>query len=116
MTITIDLAESVLAGLKRHAERKQVTVEELAGKILESAMEEFPAESLEDLVARIKSMPPNPAMIRPAQGNLAEALKEAPEGIETDPDEWNRNWAAVEREMAAITRADDIAEGRRQPD
>lgn len=118
MTITIDLAESVLAGLKQQADRQHVTVEELAGKILMSAAQEqeaFP-ESLEELVARIKSMPPNPAMIRPAQGNLADALKVVPEGLETDPEEWRQNWAAVEREMAAVTRADDIAEGRRQPD
>lgn len=113
MTITIELAESVLAGLKQEAVRQHVTVEELAGKILETAVEESSAESLEDLVARIKATPPDPAMTRPAKGDLAEALMASQDDPEFDLEEWKRNWAAVEREMAEVTRRDDIAEGRR---
>jgi len=112
MTITIDLKESVLAGLQQQAQQQRVTVEALAARILETAAEETATESLEKLVARIKAMPPDPAMTRPGDGKLAEKLMSAPDDPDFNLEEWNRNWAAVEQEMSAITRADDIAEGR----
>jgi prevent-host-death family protein len=64
------------------------------------------------LVERIKATPPNPAAIRPATGSLAEALQNAPEDPDFDLETWTRQWAAIEAEMKAIDRADDIAEGR----
>jgi prevent-host-death family protein len=64
------------------------------------------------LVERIMATPPNPATIRPATGSLAEALKNAPEDPDFDLETWTRQWDAVEAEMKAIDRADDIAEGR----
>lgn len=64
------------------------------------------------LVERIKATPPNPAAIRPASGSLAEALQNAPEDPDFDLETWTRQWEAVEAEMKAIDRADDIAEGR----
>jgi len=65
------------------------------------------------LVERIKATPPNPAAIRPATGSLAEALQNAPEDPDFDLETWTRQWAAIEAEIKAIDRADDIAEGRR---
>ncbi|MCP4538307.1 MAG: type II toxin-antitoxin system Phd/YefM family antitoxin [Chloroflexi bacterium] len=64
------------------------------------------------LVERIKATPPNPATIRPATGSLAEALQNAPEDPDFDLETWTRQWKAIEAEMKAIDRADDIAEGR----
>ena len=64
------------------------------------------------LVERIKATPPNPATIRPATGSLAEALQNAPENPDFDLETWTRQWDAVEAEMKAIDRANDIAEGR----
>ncbi len=62
------------------------------------------------LVEQIKAEPPNPAAIRPATGSLAEALQNAPEDPDFDLETWTRQWAAVEAEMKAIDRANDIAE------
>jgi hypothetical protein len=64
------------------------------------------------LVERIKATPPNPAAIRPATGSLAEALQNAPEDPNFDLKTWTRQWDAIEAEMKAMDRADDIAEGR----
>ncbi len=64
------------------------------------------------LTERIKATPPNPAAIRPAAGSLAEALQNAPEDPDFDLETWTRQWDAIEAEMKAIDRADDIAEGR----
>lgn len=64
------------------------------------------------LVERIKATPPNPAMIHPATASLADLLQNAPEDPDFDLETWTRQWQAVEAEMKAIDRADDIAEGR----
>jgi len=42
---------------------------------------------------------------------LAEALRNAPEDPDFDLAEWTAQWQAVEAEMKAITRANDVAEG-----
>lgn len=68
--------------------------------------------SLEQLVERIRSTPPDPAMIRHATGSLKEALENSPPpDSDFDIDEWNRQWAEVEREMKEVTRANSAAEG-----
>lgn len=64
------------------------------------------------LVERIKATPPNPAAIRPAAGSLAEALQNAPEDPDFDLESWTQQWQAIEAEIKAVDRADDIAEGR----
>jgi len=64
------------------------------------------------LIEQIKSTPPNPALIRPATESLADLLKEAPEDPDFDLETWTKEWAAIETEMKAIDRANDIAEGR----
>ena len=64
------------------------------------------------LVERIKATPPNPAAIHPATVSLAELLQNAPEDPDFDLETWTRQWDAIEAEMKAIDRADDIAEGR----
>jgi hypothetical protein len=70
--------------------------------------------SLEDLVAEIKRMPPNPANIKPASGLLGEKL--ANPVTDPDPDfdleEWTREWDRLEAEMKAQSLAHEAAELR----
>ncbi len=64
------------------------------------------------LVERIKATPPNPDNIHPATASLADLLQDAPEDPDFDLETWTQQWNAVEAEIKAIDRADDIAEGR----
>ena len=64
------------------------------------------------MVERIKATPPNPAAIHPATDSLADLLRDAPQDPNFDLETWTRQWNAIEAEMQAIDRADDIAEGR----
>jgi cell pole-organizing protein PopZ len=79
---------------------------------LEAGAEADDAPTLEEVVAQIKATPPNPAAIHPATASLADLLLDAPEDPDFDLERWTQQWAAVEAEMKAITRANDIAEGR----
>jgi prevent-host-death family protein len=63
------------------------------------------------LVDRIKATPPNPNNIHPATASLADLLRNAPQDPDFDLETWTRQWDAIEAEMKAIDRADDIAEG-----
>ena len=67
------------------------------------------------LITKIRTRPPNPDMIRPAQGSLADYLaasiaSEDP-NEEFDLAEWTRNWNAIEAEMKEIETAKAITEG-----
>ncbi len=64
------------------------------------------------LVEKIKAEPSNPNNIHPATGSLADLLQDAPEDPDFDLETWTRQWEAIETEMKAIDRANDIAEGR----
>lgn len=111
MTITISLPEDIEARLKRQAEKHCRSMEEVAVDILRDTLQErFP--SLSEIIEGIQSIPPDPDNIRGAQGSLSEALRNAPEAPDFDLESWKGEWATVEAEMEAITRADDIAEGR----
>jgi prevent-host-death family protein len=70
-------------------------------------------ETLEELVERIKATPPNPAMIEPARGSLADSLAHliaTSAGSEFNQEEWEEQWAKVEAEMKEIERLNDLAE------
>jgi plasmid stability protein len=113
MSITITLPHEIGAQLERRASAQRLSVERLALDILSDALEaeeSFPTP--EEVVAKIRATPPNPRGIRPAAGSLAEALRDAPDDPDFDLASWRREWAVVEAEMKAITRANDIAEGR----
>ncbi len=64
----------------------------------------------EEVVAMIKATPPNPQAIRPATGSLAEALKNSAHDPNFDVEQWNKEWAMIETEMKATTRANSLAE------
>lgn len=114
MTITVTLPDELARDLQSRAEEKSISLDALVADLLTIALvnevEAYP--TLEEVVARIKATPPNPASIRPATGSLAEALQNAPDDPNFDLETWTQQWAAVEAEMKAITRANDIAEGQ----
>ena len=113
MTMTITVPENLEVQLQQQAKAQHRSAEDVAVGILRDALEGmtvFP--SIDDVVATIKGARPNPQGIRPARGSLADALRSAPSDPEFDLARWNQDWAAVESEMRAMTRADDVAEGR----
>lgn len=113
MTITITLPERLEQALEQAASRHQLSIEELTIQLLDEAL--TPASyvpSLDEIVARLKGSASNPALLRPAQGSLADALREAPTDPDFDLAAWQREWAEVETEVKAVTRANDLEEGR----
>jgi hypothetical protein len=115
MSITITLPADVEKGLQAKAEAQQVSVDELIVDILTQVVETEPDDffpSLEEVVAEIKATPPNPACVHPPTASLADLLREAPTDPDFDLETWQREWNRIEAEMKAITRANDIAEGR----
>lgn len=74
--------------------------------------EEDAFPSLEEVVREIQANGQLPHNVRPAVGSLAEALANAPQDPDFDLMTWQQEWVVVEREMALMTRMDNIAEGR----
>jgi prevent-host-death family protein len=60
----------------------------------------------------IKATPPKPSNVHPATASLADLLRDALEDPDFDLESWAAQWNAIEAEMKARDRADDIAEGR----
>ncbi len=113
MSITITLPDDVQAQLQRAAESQRRSLEELALDILASAAGAGPAEPTpEEVVARIRATSPNPKSVRAATGSLAAALRDAPHIPDFNLGLWEHEWAVVESQIRATTRANDIAEGR----
>jgi hypothetical protein len=123
MAITITLPDVLAAKLETEAQARNRPAEEIAVELLDQALAAEPNEAehfpltLEEVVAKIRSLPPNPNAYRPPTGSLADYLEkslaaETEDDEEFDLEAWEREWDAVEREMKAITRANDIAEGR----
>ena len=112
MAITITLEDDLVAGLENRAKKQQLSVEQFAISILSEAVEESESVTPQEAVTRIQTTPPNPSQIRPATANLADVLRAAPDDPCFDLENWNRQWSIVEAESKAITRANDIAEGR----
>lgn len=102
--------QAVLLSLERYEQLRRQAGEQAAEPADLTAIRSDPA--LLALTEQIKAEPPDPAACRPATGSLAEALQNAPEDPDFDLDTWTRQWEAVEAEIKAIDRADDIAEGR----
>ena len=112
MAVTITLTDALEKRLKREAEVQHRSVEELALAILSRVLDMEETPSPEAVVAKIQATPPCAANIRPATGSLAEALKNAPVDSDFDLDSWLAAWKAARDEMKAMTRKNDIIEGR----
>jgi hypothetical protein len=126
MTTTIILPDDLAQQLQQQAMIRRRSAEALAIEYIAAALTEKATTQVQvdlppldadtellALVARIKSMPPNPQSIIPAKGNLADVLR-AMEAMEYESDLEAESAAlrAAEEELRAINRADDIAEGR----
>lgn len=112
MATTITVPDILAIQLEQQARAQQRSVEDLVLDILRDALAETVLPSVDAVVAKIKATGYNPRNIRPAQGSLAEVLRRTPTTEMFDLEQWQQEWAAVEAEMRAVTRADDLAEGR----
>ncbi len=114
MSVTITLTDPLAEQLRIRAGRQHLRLEDFALDILKNAltpaMQDVPTP--EDVVAKIQATPPNPKNIHSATGSLLEALRNAPDYPDFDLKSWEKKWSDAEREMKAMTRANDIAEGR----
>ncbi|HUY35217.1 MAG TPA: hypothetical protein VMV69_20900 [Pirellulales bacterium] len=115
MSVIITLSDPLAAQLQSKAAAEDLSVEDLAIRILHDAAEatEEVFATPEEVVARIRATPPNLANIRPATGSLGDVLENAPDDPGFDLDTWSRDWMAVDAEMKTVTRANSAAEGRR---
>ena len=111
MSVTITLPRNLETELRIAAEARRSSIEELALALLGQAVKAVFAPSPEDVVGEIRAA--GPATVPSAGGSLAEALRSAPEDPDFELGAWRRGWSAVEAEMAALTRANDLAEGRK---
>jgi hypothetical protein len=133
--ITITLPPSIEESLREAAQKQRTSPERLAAQIVEDAFAPDPlttaqsassvdglsffAEALshdefptpEEVVARIKALPKDPRNIRPATASLKELLENAPDDPDFNLAEWEKEWALIEQEMKATTRANSKAEG-----
>ena len=111
MSLIIEFSPPEEARLQAAAEREGVPIADI---IRRAVFHYLPAAEDAETVASIPVAPPDLRNLRPAHGSLANALRAAaPENLDFDLAQWNHEWAAVEAEMKAVTRANDVAEGRR---
>jgi len=108
----IKLPEAVERSLRAKAERQRLAPEDLAAHILLDALTDEVFETPEQVIERIKRLPPDPSNIRPATASLKELLENSPIDPDFDVAEWQRQWDLIEQEMKAVSRANREAEGR----
>lgn len=112
MALLIDLSETLEHKVKAEAKKRQRTPEQVVVDILAQVLQEEDSPTVAEVVARIKATPPNPTMITPPQGSLAEALRNGPTDPDFDLQSWQQEWATAEAELKRINLLNDIAEGR----
>lgn len=113
MSLTITLPDEIATKLQAHAEIQQKSVDDIVVNILGSALDDAASSgALEAVVLRIQSHPSDPSHIHPATQDLGELLKDVEREEPLDVAAWQSDWSKVEEEMKAITRANDIVEGR----
>jgi len=130
MLLTLDLPEHLVEHLESSAAALDVSVNTLTSRLLMTALdaqantprtpapavEPHPTDELRALVAEIAALPQDSALIEPATKRLDDAflqeLLAASDEDSISPEEWNRLWTQVEREMDEIDLLDEIAEGR----
>lgn len=111
MTILVSLPTSIEDSLRRAARMQSISPEHLAAQILEDAFTDEGFETPEQVIERIKRLPPDPSNIRLATVSLKELLENSPVDPDFDVAEWQRQWNLIEQEMKAVSRANREAEG-----
>jgi len=125
MPTTIALPNSLATRLQIEADRKQLSLDKLVIDILSSVFErkrdvreptrlsahaegssqarssdDYP--TLEEVVAKIKAMPPTRADVYPTTRSLADLLRDSPQDPSFDLEEWTREWDKVEIETKRL--------------
>jgi len=119
MIVTLELNQQVVKQFQAKAEAQDQSLEQLLVDILNEVAAsarpgtEHSVMTPAAVMAQVRTLPPNPNAIIPAQGSLLEALKSGPEDPDFDLDVWNQQWTQVEAEMKEVTRQNDRQEGRR---
>ncbi len=111
MSVTITLPQTLEAALQTVAEARKLSVEEFVLDIRGHAAKTLRTPSPEAIVAEIRAAPTSTVIA--ATGSLSAALESASEDSEFQLETWQRQWSAVDSEMKALARANDLAEGRR---
>lgn len=111
MQMTIDLPDDLEGSLQRVAQAQHRSAQDVALDILRAGLLDDGAD-LDALVADIRAAAPNPTALRPARGSLLAALADSPADDDLDLAAWRDAWASAETEIAALSQADDRAEGR----
>ncbi len=113
MTLLIHLSQELETRLKREASARALSPEDYALALLDDALLEETTPTPEEVVAKIKTIPPEPQYVHPATASVADVLRDMPpEPTDFDLEQWRREWETVEAEMKRIAREDDLAEGR----
>lgn len=109
MTLTISLPAEVQVKLKKRADAFKWSEEQMASHLLDTVLNAS-LPSLDEIIERVRNLPPSLENRSTSSISLAEALRNAPEDPDFDLAEWTAQWQAVEAEMRAIERADAIAD------
>lgn len=109
MGVTIQLSPLLAKQLQAQADRVHLPLQEyVIGLLLNLVTVEtqknraFDSDyyDLDNVVARIQALPPNPSAIHPPTASLAEALQSLPDDPDFDLAEWERQWALAEMEIS----------------
>ncbi len=111
MHMTIELPDDLIGSFQRVAQAQHRSAQDVALDILRAGLlDDVP--DMDAIVADIRAAAPNPTALRPARGSLRAALADMPADDALDLVAWQDAWASAEAEIAALSRADDHAEGR----
>ena len=112
MPVTLIVPDDLEPRLRSMADAQRRPAEEVAIALLRAALLDT-APVLDAAVAVIRASAPNPAALRSARGALLDALPVGAADGSLDVAAREVAWAAAEAELAALTRADERADGRR---
>lgn len=112
MPVTLTVPDDLKVQLRRVAAAQHRAAEEVAVEILRTALLDA-SLVLNTAVGGIRRDRANSAGIRPARDALLDALPAGEADGSLDSAAWEAAWAVAEAEMAALTHADDRADGRR---
>jgi hypothetical protein len=114
MATTVVLPDELIERLRRTARLRRVPLDALVVDLLSEAISDQDDRRaywlLDDVVARIRETPRNPAGYQPPLAALSEVT------VTVDPsfdlEIWTRQWQQVETELDALDRQDDVTQGR----